>query len=347
MLLRLPPELRDHIFKYVFLGTRLTFSRYTGNYVESVPLIPAPHSLALLRTCYQIYGETRELWISYVTFNFHCLESMLDKFFCVSPDTVSRIKFVCVGGKPVRLRSMFGENDLCYTISWALKFLPELNLDVLTVLGMTSGAAAYDALQGLIKYGNGWRELHFITPTSGMLGFAQRGSYRRKPQPSTWTSMLQKREERTSPYENGQATVKIYRATKLNSENEPSGNVLCPATRELFEQDVEDSAEDCASFGVKKDMTLMAPNEIEKELLVIVKRAGAAGYAKDSERLECYDDPRDIRFPANTLIPFHTWPSIRQVFFEWREGIRPLVDKWKKTDVYYNVFDFHWSFYCT
>lgn len=315
-----------------------------GGDPTGVPLIPAPHSLAILRTRHQIYEETKDIWIFYMTFNFYYLESMLDKFSSLSPHTLSRIGYACVGGRSVRLCPLFLTYDFCYKISWVLKLLPNLDLKVLTVFGMMSGEVAYDALQGLIKYGNGWEELQFITPTSEMMGFAEREPCRRRPQPSSWRSMLRKREGLRS-HENRRTTVRIYRATQPSKVNEPSGIVLNPVMRERFEQRVPDSTESRAWFGVEKDMDLMSKDEIDKELLVIVKRDRSADIAKGSERRRWYNDERDIRSAGDPAMTFHTWESIRHRLYEKRGKVRPLVDECVKTDFYYNVFDFHWSQY--
>ena len=62
-----------------------------------------------------------------------------------------------------------------------------MSLDNLAVLRSSGGVIAYDTLGGLIKHGNGWRELHFVTANSKMLGFAKvrtfmADPYWRKPQ---------------------------------------------------------------------------------------------------------------------------------------------------------------------
>jgi len=62
-LLRLPGELRRHIYDFLFLN-KVTFGkRYTAQ-MESKTMKIAPHFLALLRVCRQIYKEVRSFWLS-------------------------------------------------------------------------------------------------------------------------------------------------------------------------------------------------------------------------------------------------------------------------------------------
>lgn len=146
-----------------------------------------------------------------------------------------------------------------------------MSLDNLTILGSSSGVISYDTLEGLVKHGNGWRELHFITANSEMLGFAKAPTligdpYWRKPQPSTWNDILLRRDGANSG-----ASVTIYRSTQSHSP----GTVIDPRTRQIFEQKVP-SPKDLEAFGVAKDKQLLAEDEIGKEFLVVVKRGHGA-----------------------------------------------------------------------
>jgi hypothetical protein len=93
------------------------------------------------------------------------------------------------------LQPIGDEDEVYYQLVLAFKLLPGLRLDKLTVLQPCSGEDAYDSLEALIKHGNGWRELHYITPNSAMLGFAtlnmfMADPYWRKPQPRVWNEIL-------------------------------------------------------------------------------------------------------------------------------------------------------------
>ena len=99
---------------------------------------------------------------------------MLDKLSALPSATLSQIRHARVGGRPLILRPIGERQDVIYKLLWVLKLLPGLRLDRLTVLGSSRGEIAYDTLEGLIVDGNGWRELHFITPSSEMLSFSSR-----------------------------------------------------------------------------------------------------------------------------------------------------------------------------
>ncbi|KAF2813418.1 uncharacterized protein BDZ99DRAFT_460660 [Mytilinidion resinicola] len=189
--------------------------------------------------------------------------------------------------------------DVYYRLAESLKLLPELRLDTLTILGPAEGDIAYDTLDGLIKHGNGWKELHFITPNSKMLGFAKldmfmMDPYWRKPQPSTWKAALL---ERDSMVGSTKATVTIYHSTQASV----SGSVIDPRTRQLFEQSVP-RKKDSSKFGVAADT---APLAEKKELLVIARRGQGADIA---ERSRPPFGTNDIREWAYGM----TWAEIRR-----------------------------------
>lgn len=149
----------------------------------------------------------------------------------------------------------------------------------------------------MVRYGSGWKELHFISVASELLGFGEVHMpmfdlHRRRPQPSTWTNILQQRDS--------MASVTIYRSTK----SEIPGAVLSPQTREVFEQKISSSAE-LESFGVRPDEQLLSRSEIWKEVLVVVKRGHDADIENDG--LPCLAD-KDIRQWACWM----TWAEIKR-----------------------------------
>jgi hypothetical protein len=56
-LLQLPGELREQIYDFLFVSTRVTFGERSTGRIGRKTLKPASHSLALLRVCRQIYKE--------------------------------------------------------------------------------------------------------------------------------------------------------------------------------------------------------------------------------------------------------------------------------------------------
>jgi hypothetical protein len=96
---------------------------------------------------------------------------MLDKFSTLPLGTVSKIRHMRIGGRDLKLSWPGESHEDFYRTSWVLKLLPGLQLDTLTVLGPVRGHASYEIMSELIQHGTGWRELHFITPTSNILRF--------------------------------------------------------------------------------------------------------------------------------------------------------------------------------
>lgn len=194
MFLQIPHELRDQIYVSLFASTRITFGEKSIDRITTKRMKPAPNSLAILRTCRQINQEAAALWLGHVLFNFEHSDDLLDKFSILPPTTLSQIRHLRTGGRPLMLQPIGDHDDVYYRLVWALKLLPELRLDTLTVLGSCRGGIGYDTLDGLIKYGNGWRELRFITLNSTIHQSTEMdilgGPDWHKPQPSTWEEIL-------------------------------------------------------------------------------------------------------------------------------------------------------------
>jgi hypothetical protein len=331
MFLRLPGELRNHIYACLFASTRLTFGRRTT--IEGCKrLRPPPHSLAILQTCRQVHEETTALWLGLVLFNFERTSDMLDKLSVLPLTILSQIRRVRVGGLPTMLEPPGPEDAnrlTSFRILWLLRLLPGLCLDKLIVLGAAHGQDAYGTVEELVKYGGGWRELHFITPSSSMLGFRSRRvqgmkPWRRRPQPSTWNDLLLRRDGLDSG-----ASVTIFRSTQSNTP----GAVIRPHTRQVFEQNPMSLVEP-GRLGLNEDEELLSEPEVEKELLVAVKRGRLADISKQedsphpSRDLRCYWPDAtwaEIRFPLGQetedevdrydAVDEYTWPLARRVRF--------------------------------
>ena len=306
MFLQIPRELRDKIYSCLFASTRITFGKRNISRITTKTMKPAPSALAILRTCRQINQEAGPLWLGHVLFSFENPEDLLDKLSTLPSITLSQIRHVCTGGRLLMLQPSGADNDVyCYKLVWVLKLLPGLRLDKLTVLGPSGGKVAYDILEELIKYGNGWRELHFIAPNSTMLGFAKidmfmADPFRRKPQPSTWDEILRQRDGANSG-----ASVTVYRSTQSNAP----GTVTNPCTRQIFQQELS-SPEDLENFGVTEDKELLGGEGKWKELLVIVKRGRTANIAEQ-------DRPPYMKGDIRQWAHGMTWAEIRHQCFDF------------------------------
>src|ERR1700761_5362987 len=69
-LLSLPRELRDAIYDFIFLSTRLSMGRLPVDHRIHMRIRPTPRSLSILGVCRQIRGEIGTSWLGKVLFNF-------------------------------------------------------------------------------------------------------------------------------------------------------------------------------------------------------------------------------------------------------------------------------------
>jgi hypothetical protein len=174
---------------------------------------PAAHSLALLRSCRQVFEETNYLWLGRLRFNFECVESLLDKLSAIPASTLSQIRHLRARDRTLIMSHLEAE-EVLHGLPWALKLLPSLRLDTLTVLGSPYpyDLRNYTTVNDFIEHGNGWKGLHYISPDPTMLGFKKTGMNGdthewRRPQPSTCKKMLLSRDGTDS-----QVTVTILQA---------------------------------------------------------------------------------------------------------------------------------------
>ena len=311
-------------------STRVSFGRKGDNVIK-----PRPHALAILRVCRQMHHETHALWVSRILFNFEDISTLLNKLTVLPPSTLSQIKTLRIGGRALFLApGTFVHRREYYSHVWALKFLPELSLDRLTVLGVKDGRENYNVLDDLIKFGHGWRELYFISQDSSIFGFARLDvnastgvPLQRKPQPSYWNEVLQRQDGADS-----QCSVTIYRSV----ESDAPGSVMDPKRRKIFEQEVNLTEEDptqVSPFGRDEDEQLMADGEVGKEILVVVRR----GVNADISGLD------RSPYKGADMQKWANGKAWRKIKSEWT-----LPDaKWKpkaiEFDSYSDGDDFRWS----
>ncbi|ERF75380.1 hypothetical protein EPUS_00173 [Endocarpon pusillum Z07020] len=299
MFLQIPRELRDQIYVCLFASTRITFGEKYISRITTKTMKPAPNSLAILRTCRQINQEAGAFWLGHVLFNFEHPEDLLDKLSKLPPTTLSQIRHLRTSGRPLMLQPIGYGDDVFYRLVWALKLLPGLRLHRLTVLGGSSGEIGYDTLDGLIKYGNGWRELRFITLDSAMHQFTEMDFLGNldwdKPQPSTWEEILRQRDGADSG-----ASITIYRSI----QSDAPGAVMNPYRRQILEGALP---REPGKLGVTdtENMELRAKEE-GKEVLFVVKRGHAAEIAEQDGPPYTLED--DIRQWAHGM----TWNEIRR-----------------------------------
>ncbi|KAJ7126194.1 hypothetical protein C8R44DRAFT_781311 [Mycena epipterygia] len=302
---RLPPELRVEIYSQLFFSTRLAWGERALGRISRQRIAHAPNALALLRTCRRVHVEVNTTWLQQVLFSFESPDAMLDKLANIPTETRELIRHARVSGDPLMLS--WEEDDVYYRTSQALKLLPGLALDRLTVLGPRGREVCYETLDMLVRHGAGWRELYYLSHDSTFLAyehdwFAAVGApdehrYLRVPQPAGWQRVIDTRDGPASG-----ASVTIYRAT---APRRP-GAVPDPATRTAFRQTLP-TGHDLFTFGKVEDSALMAPGERDKEVLVVVKRGRGVDYAEKKLEGSAYLDDGDIR----EAMPGMTWKQIK------------------------------------
>jgi len=278
---KLPQEMRDEIYHQVFSNTRVAWGRRPADRNLAVRFKPAPNALALLRTCRRIRDEIGDTWLGKVLFHFEELEEMLDKLTPLPVQIVSKLRHIRVSGKALTLHSFPFNYNL--SLASALKLIPSLRLDTLTVFGSLAGrvVAQYESLNKLIRGSSGWKELRYICRFSTILGYAEGSiiwsvpsdNLLRRPQPSDWQSALNDRDGDSQP------SVAIYRSKTVTNYMDPIDSLMInPSNWERYEQPIPGTKEDDLKFGLAADAKITTGDEEHKEVLIIVRRGKAVGY---------------------------------------------------------------------
>ncbi|KAI0970632.1 hypothetical protein F4678DRAFT_473071 [Xylaria arbuscula] len=199
----------------------------------------------------QVFTATRltytytigDTWLRHVLFNFGDPIEMYRKLIFLPIDIVSKIRYIRISG---------------------------LQLDRLTIISDELSSSAYCEVSRLIKFCDGWKELHYIHYTLDMLGFAPRGwmpTIYRKPQPSHWQQRLEDRDTKLA-----KPLIAIYQSTKPGVV----GSATDPETEVILEQTIHpgQTHNDCC-MDHDPDLDDYYHN---KEILIIVKRGIDADY---------------------------------------------------------------------
>jgi hypothetical protein len=291
LLFRLPQEIRQEIYARVFEKVDLKFNDGVMDPLRDPLSAAERNSLALLRTCRQICEEIGDRWLNLVCFSFAWPDRMLDVLTPLLTEKLAMIRHIRVRDVPMLLHDPRDEDDeeREYRLVSILKLLPGLRLDTLMVMATSDGPTQYRTLDELVQYGNGWKELHFLTTTSGseMLGysaaidnnaqyqaFIATGTFseppiKRQAQPSNWETVMKGRDGASS-----EASVTIWRSTLNNCP----GSAVDKATSTIFRQTAPTDPVFRIMFGAVEDEFLMQDSERGKDMLVIVKRDAGADY---------------------------------------------------------------------
>ncbi|KAK4194887.1 hypothetical protein QBC40DRAFT_237681 [Triangularia verruculosa] len=331
---RIPFELRDEIYSLLFTSTRLTFGFRVANDNQTlIKLQPSPHALALVRACRRTNAEISKSWLGHVLFSFEDPRTMLDKLATLPVEELSLVRYVSVRGDCLRL-TYPPKRHVHHRLVSVFGLLPGLRLHRLTILGGRGDKSQYRMLDELVKYGSGWRELQFISHSSGLLGYAYycfdavfRHRYQRKPQPQHWQSMLEERDGAQSC-----PSVLIYRASRPGCR----GDVLRPQTRTLVHQSDAEASFAEYEYGTEEDLSLVGESERAKELMLVVQRGQQVAY-EEQEATPLLPTP-DMRgdFPGKS------WTEIRAACVEGWETEDEVASHFM-IDSYHDVNEYTWT----
>lgn len=310
-LLRFPQEILNLIYGYVLSSTRLSFGWRMISSTHKQRVCSATYCLALLQVCRSIRTQIGPTWLGQVFFSFEDIKTMLDKLSALSMDDRSFIRHVRVSGDPLQVKWSDSEPPRYYRISQALKLLPGLQLETLTVLAGRSPEVAYMTLDMLVRHGTGWKRLYFISHNAKMFAFQERerpffGDYDREPykrhfQPCHWQQMISCR----AGYAPG-ASVVIFLGKRITGA-ECTGanyNILRDPDKILFKQN--DDPGNSLSARNQADGYLSVLASGRRETLVVVERGQNSKYQETwgSPYLEDCEDPRAL-LTANDWLEIH------------------------------------------
>lgn len=267
-ILDLPVELRQSIYEAHFGSMTVVHGFDT----------PSTVNTGLLLVSRQIHDEAKPFLASAVSLNFASTAKMLDCLTEMPRETLSQLRHVRLVGYPFPVGGGGGSSSdyMTHCMAAVLPILRGLQLDRLTVVDCYhpgdgwGDMGTYYEIKSLI-WSTGWRELHYLTPTTQFMTSEADHYNDRRDQPATWRKELHDR----VGSEPG-ADVRMYVA---NEPNVPD-MALDPAMRTDF-----------APRGIK-DMTTKerqfwnAPSNFQREVLVEVKRGRGAPYVQDGSDID-------------------------------------------------------------
>lgn len=303
LLMRLPPELRDKIYFYLFSSTRFMYGQrftlgqkynagqaYTRlSNLEPQNFIPPLHGLALLRSFRQVHLEISKAWLDHVIFCFECPSAMLRQLSKLPLDTRALIRHVRIASDALQVPlSSLEEKE---AIKDCFKLLLKMNLNTLTVFGPAIPCWSHEDLNLLIKYGKGWKELRYITRTSAFVDTISSDSGNAialpcKPQAAAWQRDLEDRDGLISG-----ASVTMYKSTDSNNPL----SVMCSTMRtELSYPPTPTTGVDyLEADGNSQSLDL---KEDKRGILIVVKRGENADW-QGVQRADDQEDEESLDFP--------------------------------------------------
>ncbi|TLD22535.1 hypothetical protein E2P81_ATG07728 [Venturia nashicola] len=251
------------------------------------------HLLAILQTCHTYRLEALPI-LTLDKFDFYCAstESLLDLLSNMSPMQLSLIRHLTVRDVPFEIHGDFFFWHDCFPLC------PGLQLDTLTILDggpsiHRQAPAVYFDIEQQVRAGCGWKQLRYLlnnTETMTFdhvwLGFS---NFSRDPQPSTWSSIIQQRDNDLTG-----ANVEIFVAKKEYAGLKRV--VLDPGNREVFDNN--------APEWNRPRQRLQT-----REMMVVLQRG------KDAYIVE---DGSGLKSSVSELFENMSWNMIKEEARRWR-----------------------------
>ena len=246
-LLRLPLELRQHVYRAYYSSLNLTYPHFT----------PPP----LTTSSRQLREESLLLYWQNVRFNFQGTKHLVDFLSSIDHRTVSNLRHISVCGYPFPLYPHTDDESgyLTYSFNYVLPLFPGLQLASFELKDPYHGDgvdedgwghnATYAIVEDLIQ-SQGFKELiytvehdRFLRPVSFTSHSTAPGSQLetkttgRDPQPSTWDSMIKAKDGADSG-----AEVAMYRLLDDSKRRVPlktASEAVQPETQDIADGQIE------------------------------------------------------------------------------------------------------------
>ena len=265
----------------------------------------------ILRTCRMISVEATPLLAPHITLSIWSTKAMIDYFSTLRPEIIQNLRYLRLQeGFPIPLYTQLHRNSFTtFHVSEAFCMFPGLQLDLVTVgdcyhvegcyyRGGTnsSNVGTYQAVDGLIRI-DGWKELHFITPTTQFMSepcdpYHERIDHYRQPvaQPSFWNSFALDRDGRDSG-----ASVRMFAGTQpdvvgLTEDPETRLDYVAIAGHRLEIEGYENESPE-----------EQRRHSESREVLVVAKRGVGASYIQNGN---------DLHQKIKILLSRMTWQEI-------------------------------------
>lgn len=333
----LPQEVRNMIYSELFLDTRISHGlRLLLRDGTLIRMVPAPNSLSILRTCRRARDEVGDGWLSQVLFHFEDADTALDKLTSISTEKLSQIRHLRLVEENLQyegtLQIKLDGDVRRYGLVQVLRLLPGLKLDVLTIRSNQGSHTSATSIGGLIKHGQGWKELQFAVRSSWLLDYAcihDDGKILTwiSERPILWVQVMNDRDGSIN-----QPSVEIFRSKKAETSRRCS--VLNSAARTRCELPPLKPGQGIdRSRGGNSNQ--MLPSERGKAFLVVVQRGRGVDYQvkPPSPSIRRWRDVREDH-------PGQSWAEIRNSSAQ--QSLLYGLYQLPKIDVYAHGDEYEW-----